>query len=155
MSEVQLSPRAAQLWAWINTTQTEPFLIRQVTAAEALGCSRWTIGRAIKKLIAAGLLQDTGKRGDRGCKVYRHCERSDLSTEALAKVEAIQKSWIATSPAAPRNDENKPFHSGDAPGKEQLRLYRYTFESVFRDWPQWQKHYCRAFGTSIGQGDVS
>ncbi len=66
MVEVNLSPRAQKIYAGLNGVT----LIRQQTLADALGCSRRSIGRALKELKEAGLLVDLNKRHENRCKLY-------------------------------------------------------------------------------------
>lgn len=86
--------------------------VRQQTLADQLGCSRRSIGRALKELKEAGLLVDLNKRHQNRCKLYE------------IKIPL-----------------NPPFSNGEEKGEQQLKLYRQTFEAVFRKWPAWEKHY--------------
>ncbi len=79
MVEVKLSKRAEQVLSLIprpllhqveKGAGGEGFVLRQATLAQQLGCSRWTIGRAIKKLKEAGLLLETGRDKQSRCKTY-------------------------------------------------------------------------------------
>ena len=115
-----LSPRAQKIYKILLDATCPPKhevhrWIRQQTLADKLGCSRRTIGRALNELKAAGLLLDLNQRHQNRCKMY------EISPYAKA--------------------------SGDKPlslvfhAEQQLKLYRSTFEAVFRDWPEWQKFY--------------
>lgn len=68
MSEAKLSERAQKIITWIGDAKESP--IRQQTLAELFGCSRRTIGRALKELKEAGLLVDLNKRHENRCKIY-------------------------------------------------------------------------------------
>ncbi len=90
----------------------ETFTLHQATLAQQLGCSRWTIGRAIKRLKEVGLLVETGRDKQSRCKTY-----------------ALQ----APSPQGEREITPQ--------GQVQLQNYRRTFELNFIHWPDWEKHY--------------
>lgn len=63
MSEAKLSQRAQKILNnFCLPTSPSPQFIRQQTLAEQFGCSRRTIGRALKELKEAGLLVDLNKR---------------------------------------------------------------------------------------------
>src|SRR3989338_7366123 len=58
-----LSPRARLLWLDFTNLAVENYLFpSQAAFAKDYGCSKTTIGRAIKELIRAGLLIDAGQR---------------------------------------------------------------------------------------------
>jgi biotin operon repressor len=149
MVEVKLSKRAQEVltrFAMRSTLSTEwrgplpdggqdVICIPQKELARELGCSRWTIGRAIKKLKEAGLLLETGRDKQSRCKTYALQAPSPLGGEGLG-VRSSTEAWIAASPSAPRND--------DAPtpqGLVQLENYRHLFECNLGSWPDWEKHY--------------
>jgi hypothetical protein len=59
-----VSPRAQQIWLEValNSSPEKPYAyIRQGTAAAALNISTDTVGRALKELVQAGLLVETGR----------------------------------------------------------------------------------------------
>ena len=111
MSEINLSSRAQAVLSWIKACNTSKVVLRQASLAAVLGCSRWTIGRALKCLKEAGLIVELSKRHESRCKIY-----------SLVSV--------------------LPKNQGLTPQAElQLKLYRGTFESVFSEWPDWEKYY--------------
>jgi hypothetical protein len=68
-----VSPRARQVWEEIaiNSSPEKPWAwVRQMTAANELKCSTDTIGRAIKELLQAGLLVETGMYHQGRYKIY-------------------------------------------------------------------------------------
>ncbi len=122
MDEVKLSKRANEIltrFAMRSTLSTKwrgP--LPQKELARELGCSRWTIGRAIKKLKEAGLLVETGRDKQSRCKTYK----------------------FATS--TPHPNPLPQGERGPTPqGLVQLENYRRTFELNFIHWPDWEKHY--------------
>ena len=157
MSEIQLSARAKAVLSWIQNQKTTSLAIRQASLAEELGCSRWSIGRALRRLKEAGFIEDLNKRDNKSrCKIYG-CP-VELKKEGLERCrvemtnmnrhcEEPQATWQSKDPGLlryARNDENESFQMPTAltvQAERQLSLYRQTFESVFRDWPDWQKHY--------------
>lgn len=66
-----MSERAKKLLAWLQQQIASEFPIRQQTLAELFGCSRRSIGRALKELKEAALLVDLNKRHENRCKVYQ------------------------------------------------------------------------------------
>ena len=119
MSDVKLSLRAQAVLAWIQNQNTAELVIRQASLAEKLGCSRWSIGRALKRLKEAGLIADLEKRHESRCKMYR-----------------LRNTHPSPCPL-PQGERGRLTTQAET----QLRLYRYTFESVFRDWPNWERYY--------------
>jgi biotin operon repressor len=133
MSEAKLSERAQKILTWLTSDFLSVRFLRQQTLADEFKCSRRTIGRALKELKEAGLLVDLNKRHANRCKLY---ELSSLRPQATGMAENNpETAWIATSATPPRNDMPTPH------GEQQLKLYRTTFEAIFRDWPDWQKYY--------------
>ena len=126
MVEAKLSERAQKIITWIGDTKEIP--IRQQTLAEEFGCSRRTIGRALKELKEAGLLVDLNKRHENRCKLYKVSSlRGGVADVAIQPSSGLLRST--------RNDKPTP------QGEQQLKLYRPTFEVNFRDWPDWEKYY--------------
>ncbi|MEI6806269.1 MAG: helix-turn-helix domain-containing protein [Myxococcaceae bacterium] len=65
-----MSIRAQKILTWMQEQITPEFPIRQQMLAELFGCSRRTIGRALKELKEANLLVDLNKRHENRCKIY-------------------------------------------------------------------------------------
>ena len=124
-----MSERAQRILTWLREQNTQELPIRQQSLAEQFNCSRRTIGRALKELKEANLIVDLNKRHENRCKIYLLSSFADLSPVALAKGEATadKTPTIKLGPEAER----------------QLKLYRYTFECVFRNWPDWETYYPR------------
>jgi hypothetical protein len=62
--KAKISPRAREVWMILasNCSPEKPFAwARQASVAEDLNCSTDTVGRALKKLIKAGLIAETGR----------------------------------------------------------------------------------------------
>ena len=99
-----LSPRARLLWLDFTNLAVENYLFpSQAVFAKDYGCSKTTIGRAIKELIRAGLLIDAGQRDKQRRKKYGLNKPSSLR---LRVHEAgSNPDLIAASPEAPRNGE--------------------------------------------------
>lgn len=102
-----MSERASKILTWLQQQNTHELPIRQQTLADLFGCSRRSIGRALKELKEAGLLVDLNKRHENRCKLYR-----------IVGLE----NWIATSDTPPRNDVLTP----------QAQLQWDKFEKTFR-----------------------
>ncbi len=110
--------------------------IPQKELAKELGCSRWTIGRAIKKLKEAGLLAETGRDKQSRCKTYALQAPSPLGGEGLGvRSPKLDPGSVAGDDKIP---PNPPLSKG---GEIQLQNYRRTFELNFIHWPDWEKHY--------------
>ena len=118
MSEVKLSTRAEAVLSWIKKQNTPELAIRQASLAEELACSRWSIGRALRRLKEAELIVDLERRHENRCKLYR-----------LVDLPAQKKP----------NREQRRGLTGQA--QMQLDWYRPTFELVFQGWPDWEQHY--------------
>ncbi len=104
--------------------------ISQKELARELGCSRWTIGRAIKKLKEAGLLLETGRDKQSRCKTYALQAPSPLGGEGLGVRFPTLDPGSVAGVTAPTPQ-----------GLTQLQNYRRTFELNFIHWPDWEKHY--------------
>ncbi len=96
------------------------FMLYQSTLSQQLGCSRWTIGRAIKRLKEAGLLVEIGRDQQTRCKTYALQAPSPLGGEGLGVRFPME--------ATPQ-------------GQVQLENYRHLFECNLGSWPDWEKHY--------------
>lgn len=118
-----LSARAQKI---LENLLPSPQPIRQQTLADQLNCSRRTIGRALKELKEAGLLVDLKRRHTNRCKMY-------LLTPRLQQASEVKI-----------NPHPKPLPEGEEISPEaahQLKLYRFTFEANFKEWPDWEKYY--------------
>jgi biotin operon repressor len=109
--------------------------IRQATLGQELGCSRWTIGRAIKKLKEAGLLLETGRDKQSRCKTYALQVPSPLGGEGLGvRVPQPDPGLVAGVTKIPLTPLCQR-------GEIQLQNYRHLFECNLGNWPDWEKHY--------------
>ncbi len=156
MSEIKLSKRSQEVltrFAMRSTLSTEwrgplpnggqdTLCIPQKELAKQLGCSRWTIGRAIKKLKEAGLLQETGRDKQSRCKTYALQAPSPQGGEGLGvRFPKLDPGSVAgvTRPGVRFSEATKsPLCQR---GEIQLQNYRRTFELNFIHWPDWEKHY--------------
>ena len=114
-----MSERAQKILTWLRSfplPQGEGLVrtIRQQTLAEEFGCSRRTIGRALKELKEAGLLVDLNKRHENRCKLYQ----------------------VKIPPCAEAS-EGKPL---TPKAQRQWELYEKTFRIVFKV-PDLEKQY--------------
>ena len=105
-----MSERAQKILDYLRSQEKPEICIRQQTLAEHFGCSRRTIGRALKELKGAGLLTDLNKRAENRCKMY--LIPSPLGGEGAARSVAGE----VLTPAA----------------QHQLKLYGRTFSEMFR-----------------------
>ncbi len=147
MVEVKLSKRAEQVLSLIprpllhraekGSTGGE-FMLYQSTLSQQLGCSRWTIGRAIKRLKEAGLLVEIGRDQQTRCKTYALQAPSPLGGEGLGlRFSELDPRSVAgvTRPGVRFPMEATP------QGQVQLENYRHLFECNLGSWPDWEKHY--------------
>ena len=121
-----MSERAQKVLTWIKNQNSEAFFIRQQSLAELFGCSRRSIGRALKELKEAGLLVDLNKRHENRCKVYRHCE--EPQAEGVA---ATRQSMDCFAPLAMTTE-----------AQLQWERYSKTFAIVFKT-PDLKDHYAQ------------
>ncbi len=138
MAEAKLSERALKILAWLQNNphpnpppEGEGMPIRQQTLAEEFGCSRRTIGRAIKKLKGAGLLKETGRDKQSRCKTYALQAPSPLGGEGLG----VRFSELDPGPLPQGEREPTP------QGLAQLQSFPHLFECNLNDWPDWKNYY--------------
>ncbi len=152
MVEVKLSKRAQEVltrFAAQSTLSTErrgplphggqdSICIPQKELARDLGCSRWTIGRAIKKLKEAGLLLETGRDKQSRCKTYA---LQAPSPPASAKASAGTQGGEGLGVRFPMDPGSVAGVTATPQGLVQLQNYRHLFECNLGNWPNWEKRY--------------
>ncbi len=146
----KLSKRAEQVWALCHSSESwnpdwipegarndKILCLHQATLAQQLGCSRWTIGRAIKRLKEEGLLVEIGRDKKTRCKTYALQAPSPLGGEGFGVRFSIAMRTPHPSPLPQGERESNPTPQGLV----QLQNYRHLFECTFKTWPNWETHY--------------
>jgi hypothetical protein len=85
-----ISSRAREVWMMLalNCSPEKPFAwARQASVAESLRCSTDTVGRALKKLIKAGLIAETGRWHWGRYKIYQIAWLPSLSVDLTSDYE--------------------------------------------------------------------
>jgi predicted transcriptional regulator len=87
-----ISSRAREVWMMLalNCSPEKPFAwARQASVAESLRCSTDTVGRALKKLIKAGLIAETGRWHWGRYKIYQIAWLPVMSVDLLSDCDEV------------------------------------------------------------------
>ncbi|MEI6790665.1 MAG: helix-turn-helix domain-containing protein [Myxococcaceae bacterium] len=94
ITNTSLSPRARLLWMLMASycpPGTTKLWIKQATFAEELGCSKSSIGRALRELIKINLLADMNKRHLGRYKTYSLPGLIPIEPEKILPIAPLQK----------------------------------------------------------------
>ena len=138
MAEAKLSVRAQKILnSFSLPISPSPQFIRQQTLADELGCSRRTIGRALKELKEAGLLVDLNQRHENRCKLYeispyaKALGDNPLTPQAQLQWEKFEKTFriVFKMPELPKYYAQVTWELADV--RQESELWTKTFAGLW------------------------
>ena len=91
-----MSERAQKILTWLTSNPLPEGVgipVRQQSLADQFGCSRRTIGRALKELKEANLLVDLNKRHENRCKLYLLTLKLQQASQPLRLTPEAERQW--------------------------------------------------------------